>query len=230
MGESSSGRVLTVGKYCYEPTKFANGAFGSIHHGWEKNDRSKRVVVKIVNEDQEARLQEAVCQNKLKHHQNIVTLFKYSFTSVDEEDNNRQKLTLVLEYCNGGNLKDYMNKKGGKLRQKVITQYLLPQLRAGYKAMYDNDIAHRDIKLENIFLSHPIDVEYPDFDEITFKYGDFGFARPVGGNQVGRACLGTPRYYAPEILRAINNPESERLRYRHEPDMWAIGKCNFCVS
>ena len=96
--------------------------------------------------------------------------------------------------------------------------------------MYDNDIAHRDIKLENIFLSHPIDVEYPDFDEITFKYGDFGFARPVGGNQVGRACLGTPRYYAPEILRAINNPESERLRYRHEPDMWAIGKCNFCIS
>ena len=42
MGESSSGAVLTVGKYCYTATKFANGAFGSIHHGWEKDDPRKK--------------------------------------------------------------------------------------------------------------------------------------------------------------------------------------------
>ena len=227
MGESSSGGVLTVGKYCYDSNKFANGAFGSIHHGWEKSDRTKRVVVKIVSEDQDARLQEAVCQNKLKDHKNIVGLLNYTFGNINDEE--RPKLILVLEYCNGGNLKDFTLKKGGKLKQKIINKYLLPQLRAGYKSMYDHDIVHRDVKLENIFLCHP-DVDIPDNDEILYKFGDFGFARSVDGNQVGRACLGTPRYYAPELLRASRNPGSERLRYRHEPDMWAIGKSSFCYT
>ena len=63
--------------------------------------------------------------------------------------------------------------------------------------MYDLNIVHRDIKLENIMLSHP-EVDIPETDEIVFKYGDFGFARSVDNNQVARACLGTPRYYAPE--------------------------------
>ena len=230
MGESSSGALKTVGKYCYDPTKaIGSGAFGSIHPGWEKNDVHKKVVVKIPKEarEQDARVQEAKCQRKLKDHENIVTL--YSYYQCAEGDDEAQ-LILVLEYCNGGNLRDFIEKKGGRgrLRQKVITKYLLPQLKAGYKAMYDKNIVHRDIKLENIFLSHPEDVENPDSDEITFKYGDFGFARCVDGHEVARATCGTPRYYAPEILSALKNPGSGRLQYRHKPDMWAIGKSSSC--
>ena len=230
MGESSSGALKTVGKYCYDPTiSIGSGAFGSIHPGWEKNDIHKKVVVKIPKEarEQDARVQEAKCQRKLKDHENIVTL--YSYCQIAESDDDPQ-LILVLEYCNGGNLRDFIEKKGrrGRLRQKVITKYLLPQLKAGYKAMYDKNIVHRDIKLENIFLSHPEDVENPDSDEITFKYGDFGFARCVDGHDVARATCGTPRYYAPEILSALKNPGSGRLQYRHEPDMWAIGKSSSC--
>jgi len=67
MGESSSGGVLTVGKYCYDPTQtIGSGAFGYIHPGWEKNDVSKKIVIKIIAQDQEARLQEAECQKKVE--------------------------------------------------------------------------------------------------------------------------------------------------------------------
>ena len=157
---------LTIDKYYYNAIKFASGAFGSIHHGCEKDNPNKRVVVKIVGNDQDARLKEAKCQKKLKGHKNIVSLLTYTF--VDGDDDLGEKLTLVLEYCNGGNLKDFLRKKGGFLRQKIITEYLLPQLRAGYKAMYDQNIVHRDIKLENIFLSHR-ETDFPDPDEIIFK-------------------------------------------------------------
>jgi len=80
MGESSSGGALTVGRYCYDPkTTIGNGAFGFIHPGWEKNDVNKKVVIKLIAEDQEARLQEAECQKKLQNHENIVRLFTYSY-------------------------------------------------------------------------------------------------------------------------------------------------------
>ena len=158
--------MLTIDKYDYEERKFASGAFGSIHHGYERDNPKKKVVVKIVGNDTDARQKEAKCQKKLKGHKNIVSLL--TSILVDGDDDLGEKLTLVLEYCNGGNLKDFVRKKGGFLRQKSIMEYLLPQLRAGYKAIYDKNIVHRDIKLENIFLSHR-ETDFPDPDEIIFK-------------------------------------------------------------
>ena len=86
MGESSSGATLTVGKYCYQATKFANGAFGSIHYGWEKDDPCKKVVVKIVGREQDARVKEAKVQKKLKGHINIVTLHRFFYDDGDDDD------------------------------------------------------------------------------------------------------------------------------------------------
>merc|ERR1712223_1579711 len=88
--------------------------------------------------------------------------------------------------------------------------------------MYDAKIIHRDIKLENIFLSRKdLTITNPDNEDIIFKYGDFGFARFVEANEVGASRCGTPRYLAPEIL--FRTLGGDRLQYRHGPDMWAIG-------
>ncbi len=100
MGESSSGAVLTVGKYCYAATKFASGAFGSIHYGWEKDDQTKKVIVKIVKNEQEARQKEARFQKKLKGHIILVherkKLFKCDVCDSRFTDKKKLKVHITL--------------------------------------------------------------------------------------------------------------------------------------
>lgn len=52
-----------------------------------------------------------------------------------------------------------------------------------------SQVAHRDIKLENILL----DVE------LNLKLCDFGFAEFVDGNKTVPRTVGTPGYLAPEL-------------------------------
>merc|ERR1739838_934803 len=115
-------------------------------------------------------MQESMCQKKLKNHENIVKLLATHLEEDEEDDDRDDKVALVLECCAGGNLADFLRTKGGKLKQNVINSYLLPQLRKGYSAMFNAKIIHRDIKLENIFLSkRDMTVIVPDPEDIIYK-------------------------------------------------------------
>ena len=57
-----------------------------------------------------------------------------------------------MEYCSGGNLKDYVKAKGGSLTE-AEARYYITQLAVGLKALFDIHIIHRDIKPENLVLS-----------------------------------------------------------------------------
>jgi serine/threonine-protein kinase ULK/ATG1 len=72
-----------------------------------------------------------------------------------------------MDYCNGGNLREYLKKKNKKLSEQEAVTFLR-QLCQGYRVLYEQKIIHRDIKPENIMLSDGI-----------LKLGDFGFARVV---------------------------------------------------
>ena len=62
---------------------------------------------------------------------------------------------LYLEYCNGGTIKDnldkYIKKTGRPFPEKYV-QYLMKQILLGVKYLHDNGIIHRDLKLSNILL------------------------------------------------------------------------------
>lgn len=50
-----------------------------------------------------------------------------------------------MEYCNGGNLGDYIKKNGGILTQ-AETIFIFSELKDAFLTMYANKIIHRDIK------------------------------------------------------------------------------------
>ena len=63
------------------------------------------------------------------------------------------------------------------------------QLLEAFKELNKNNIMHRDLKPDNIFLSDGI-----------LKLGDFGFCKMLDVN-MAQTMLGSPIYMAPEVLK-----------------------------
>ena len=100
---------------------------------------------------------------------------------------------------------------------------LLPQLISGIAYLHDSNIIHRDLKLENLMLSHPGDIT------TGIKIVDFGLAR-IGGPFDEDDVCGTPMYVAPEVLGAPGPGGSRGAKaVTVAVDMWSIGVVMFML-
>ena len=97
---------------------------------------------------------------------------------------------IACELAAKGDLFGYMTKGG--LPTSIVKHYG-KQLITTIHYMHTRDVAHRDLKLENILLD----------DDFNLKIADFGFATPIqckNGRGVCSEQVGTRGYMAPEIL------------------------------
>uniref|UniRef100_A0A3Q1GQ06 non-specific serine/threonine protein kinase n=1 Tax=Acanthochromis polyacanthus TaxID=80966 RepID=A0A3Q1GQ06_9TELE len=117
-------------------------------------------------------------------HPNIVTL-KDVFES-------RAEVVLILELVNGGELFDFIAEKENLLESEAIE--FMKQILAGLGFMHSKNIAHFDLKPENIMLSDKVSA-HP-----TVKLIDFGLAYFFNQGEEYRSTSGTPQYIAPEVI------------------------------
>jgi serine/threonine protein kinase len=74
------------------------------------------------------------------------------------------------------------------------------------KCLHDKHIIHRDIKLENIFLT----------GKGVYKVGDLGMSKMIYDNSdMLSTRVGTPIYFAPEII--------QHKLYSFPVDIWSLG-------
>ncbi|MGH0174892.1 UNVERIFIED_CONTAM: hypothetical protein FKN15_069341 [Acipenser sinensis] len=116
------------------------------------------------------------------------------------------------EYCNGGDLADYLKSKG-PLNEDTIRLFL-QQITSAMKVLQSKGVIHRDLKPQNILLvltggdkSNP--------RNIRLKIADFGLARFQPTNMMALTMCGTPLYMAPEVIMAKT--------YDAKVDLWSIG-------
>ncbi|KAM7372754.1 hypothetical protein PAMP_007652 [Pampus punctatissimus] len=138
-------------------------------------------------------------------HPNIVAL-KDVFES-------RSEVVLILEIVSGGELFDFIAEKENLLECEAIE--FMKQILEGLRFMHSKNIAHFDLKPENIMLSdkaspHP-----------NIKLVDFGLAHHFHQGEEYRSSSGTPQYMAPEAI------ESEPLSTA--ADMWSIGVITYIL-
>lgn len=147
------------------------------------------------------------------HHENVVKLL-----ACTEKEHS---VFLVMEYCNGGDLADYLNVKG-TLSEDTIRLFLC-QLASAMKALYTVGVVHRDLKPQNILLSHGCGKHYPVPSKITLKIADFGFARFLQDGNMAATLCGSPMYMAPEVIMS--------LQYDAKADLWSLGTIVFqCLT
>ncbi|KAF7456712.1 putative calcium signaling protein kinase RAD53 [Cryptosporidium felis] len=149
-------------------------------------------------------LEEAMILQKLRHP-NIVSLVDFS----DSGDT----FYLVMDLVEGGEL-FYKIVECGSLSESSA-RHILRQIVEALSYMHSKEIIHRDLKPENILIQKT----YPG-DYFRIKVADFGVAKFLrNGYTQARTLVGTPQYWAPEVLNASKTGES----YGPEADLWSLG-------
>ncbi|KAK2180773.1 hypothetical protein NP493_426g00015 [Ridgeia piscesae] len=144
------------------------------------------------------RVRTEISAMKELNHQHICKLYQ-----VIETD---EKFFMVIEYCPGGELFDYIVAKDRLPEDEA--RVFFRQIFAAVAHIHDKGYAHRDLKPENLLLDEDQDL----------KLIDFGLcAKPKGGmHRHLSTCCGSPAYAAPELIAG-----KEYLGA--EADMWSMG-------
>lgn len=196
-----------------------HGAFAVVFKGRCKKNHSLVVAIKSITKKNLSKSQNLLGKEIkiLKeltelHHENVVALLDCKETS--------HHVYLVMEYCNGGDLADYLHVKG-TLSEDTIRLFLR-QLAGAMRALNAKGIVHRDLKPQNILLCHS-GKSNPAPHEIRLKIADFGFARFLQDGVMAATLCGSPMYMAPEVIMS--------LQYDAKADLWSIGTIVFqCLT
>ena len=81
----------------------------------------------------------------------------------------------IFEYCNYGDLFRFILHPGDGLKESIF-KLIFKKIVLGVKALHENGIYHRDLKLDNIVIDHLFNPKICDFDmciESTKKLKDF---------------------------------------------------------
>lgn len=123
----------------------------------------------------------------------------------------RLEVILVLELVSGGELFDYISEKDHLSEEEAST--FIKQILDGVEHLHSQNIAHLDLKPENIMLLNK--------NSTSIKLIDFGLAQIIGPNADVRAMMGTAEFVAPEIVSY--EPLSSAT------DMWSIGVITYIL-
>jgi len=198
-------------KYFLQKVKLGQGSFGVVWRGVEKAS-GETVAVKQMDKAQLPRrgvkredIEREVSVMKVVSHENILRLYDFC------ED--RQYISFVLEYCDGGDFGDKVKEKASSITEEEAGHWMKQILRS-ILALHSKDVCHRDIKPDNFMVSK----------SQAIKLADFGLGIILQKGKLLTEKCGTPAFMAPE---QINIGKSRG--YNHSVDVWAAGITMFML-
>lgn len=118
-----------------------------------------------------------------------------------------------MEYCEGGDLFSYIEKRKFKLPEHKAASFVQKILTAVYY-LHSFGIVHRDLKPENVMMTS-------QGEDSDIRILDFGLSKILGPNEVCTEPFGTLSYVAPEVL--MEKP------YNKLVDIWSIGIISYLL-
>ena len=196
-------------------SKLGKGSFGSVFkvQNIKTNEiRALKVIKKtsiIYQDDDHKFLKEIEILIKLEHP-NIIKIYEYYTDDIN--------YYLITDYISNGELYNYVYK--AKSFNERQTQYIMKQVLCAVNYLHLNNIAHRDIKLENILVEQEITSN--DEQLLNVKLIDFGTSNYVKTENTNyfTVKVGSPFYMAPEVLNK---------KYNNKCDIWSCGVIMFML-
>ncbi|XP_062372289.1 maternal embryonic leucine zipper kinase isoform X1 [Sardina pilchardus] len=162
----------------------------------------QKVAIKIMEKkilgDDLPRVKTEIEAMKNLSHQHVCRLYHVMETN--------SKIYMVLEYCPGGELFDYIIAKDRLSEEE--TRVFFRQIVSALAYVHSKGYAHRDLKPENLLID----------EDHNLKLIDFGLcAKPKGGlGDELMTCCGSPAYAAPELIQG-------KAYIGSEADVWSMG-------
>ena len=130
-----------------------------------------------------------------------------------------EHIYIITEYCNGGNLKEYLNIYK-KLSEEIV-HYIMKQVIEAMKYLHNKKIMHRNLCLSNILINYDDenDRENRNVMKGKIKIIDFLTSRYLKKGEFAKTFLGTPLYMSPIMINQLN----EEIGYDEKEDIWSLG-------
>ena len=179
------------------------GKFGLVKLGIHK-ESGREVAVKIINKKlvgpvDVQQVKSEIDILKIAKHPNIIKLY--------DVFENEKFIYIIMEYCAGGDLFSYIEKRGFKLKEERAAE-IIHKLCTTVYFLHQYGIVHRDLKPENILMTD-------DTDTADIRLVDFGLGKIIGPGETCTEPFGTFSYVAPEVL--------QEKPYNFKVDLFAIG-------
>ncbi|XP_037677769.1 nik-related protein kinase [Choloepus didactylus] len=146
---------------------------------------------------------------KYSFHKNIVSFYGAFFKL--SPPGQRHQLWMVMELCAAGSVTDVVRMTRNQSLKEDWIAYICREILQGLAHLHAHQVIHRDIKGQNVLLTHNAEV----------KLVDFGVSAQVSRTNGRRnSFIGTPYWMAPEV---INCDEDPRRSYDYRSDVWSMG-------
>lgn len=191
---------IRIGHYVLSKT-LGTGTFGKVKLAYHQVTGHK-VAVKILSRqkikslDVVGKIRREIQNLKLVRHPHIIKLYQVISSPTE--------FYMVMEYVPGGELFEYIVKKG-KLEEPEARK-IFQQLVSGIDYCHRHNVVHRDLKPENLLLDNNKNV----------RIADFGLSNMMSDGEFLRTSCGSPNYAAPEVI-------SGKLYAGPEIDVWSCG-------
>lgn len=167
--------------------------------------KGQEVAVKIISKAQMTTIiaiedvrREVRILRSLTGHKNLVQFYD----AYEDAD----KIYIVMELCQGGELLDRILSRGGKYSEEDA-KLIMAQILSAVSYFHLQGIVHRDLKPENFLFSS-------QDEKSQLKAIDFGLSDFVNPDERLNDIVGSAYYVAPEVLYRS---------YGIEADMWSVG-------
>ena len=199
---------IRIGKYIIKKT-LGKGTFAKVKLATSL-PKNEIVAIKIIEKNI---LKEEDDIIRLKREFEMLSKFNHpNVISVSEIFENRQAYYTVMEYCDGGELFNYIVEN--RILSEEKSAFLYFQLINGLEYIHSLGIVHRDLKPENLLLTK----------DLVLKISDFGLSNyyNINQNKLLETPCGSPCYASPEMLSG-NDYDGFKI------DIWATGIILFAM-
>ena len=197
-----------IGQYLIKNT-IGKGSFGKVKLGIYLPNKEK-VAIKILDKK---RIIEKDDLMRIKREFEMLSKFDHpNIILIAEIFETQERYYSVMEYCEGGELFNYIVKKGHLTEEEA--SFFFYQLICGLEYIHSLGIVHRDLKPENLLLT----------GNNLLKIIDFGLSNYHNTNSdlLLETPCGSPCYASPEMVSG--------LRYDgYKIDIWACGVILFAM-